>query len=241
MIHLTNKRLNEREVERLLETDHPMVAKFSLVPLSVTENHISFKLVIEPRAGVRYYQQRDRFGRSIQPTLKTLTGDEEIGEAYRRLYVMSGEIYAENQSFFPNQEFNDLGIGSALYESQERLYDALGVKRVDLYAVSVGVYVWARQGFDFVHASTLWSVRDGFASFLKGRGLPLPQHIERSWDVANHRRDILINQDPVGKYWMLNNAPSWEGYKLMNDSLFREVAEKSRLEMKAKRKERIPG
>ncbi len=241
MIHLANKKLDEREVERLLETDHPMVARFTFVPLTVTTNQISFKLVIEPRAGVKYYQQRDRYGQRIQPVLRTLTGNERIGEAYRRLYVMSGEIYAENQSFFPNQEFNDLGIGSALYESQERLYDALKVRRVDLYAVSVGVYVWARQGFDFTHNSTLWSVKNEFARFLKDRDLPLPQHIKRSWDVANHRRDILVNQDPVGKYWMLNYALSWEGYKLMEDSLFREVAEKARKEMREKRKERILG
>ncbi len=241
MIKLAGKRLDEKEVERLLETDHPMVDRFTFVPLSVTENQISFKIIIEPRAGVKYYQQRDRYGSPVEPVLKTLTGNEEIGEAYRRLYVMSGEIYAENQSFFPNQEFNDLGIGSALYESQERLYDALGVKRVDLYAVSVGVYVWARQGFDFTHQSTLTETGESFKGFLKREGLPLPRLIQRSWDIANHRRDITIEGYPVGKYWMLRHAPTWEGFKLMDQPIFREVAEKSRQEMRAKRKERIPG
>ncbi len=241
MIKLGGKRLDERQIERLLETDHPMVARFTFVPLTVTDNQISFKIVIEPRGGVKYYQQRDRYGRPIQPILKTLTGNEEIGEAYRRIYVMSGEVYAENQSFFPNQEFNDLGIGSALYQCQERLYDALGVKRVDLYAVSVGVYVWARQGFDFAHQETLVEMRERFLAFLKERTLPLPDLVHRSWDIANHRRDLLLEGDPMGKYWMLNHASSWEGYKLMGDSSFREVAEKSRHEVRLKRKERIPG
>ncbi len=241
MIHLANEKLDEREVERLLETDHPMVARFTFVPLTVTTNQISFKLVIEPQAGVKYYQQRDRYGQRIQPVLRTLTGNEKIGEAYRRLYVMSGEIYAENQSFFPNQEFNDLGIGSALYESQERLYDALGVKRVELYAVSVGVYVWARQGFDFEEGSTLWEVKKGFTRFLRERELPLPREIQHSWDVANHRREIPMEGYPVGKYWMLRHASTWHGYKEMDNPLFRGVAEKSRQEMHIKRKERIAG
>jgi len=241
MINLAKKGLSKGEVEKLLKTDHPMVARFTFVPLTVTENQVSFKIVIEPRAGVKYYQQRDKYGRPIQPVLKTLTGNEDIGEAYRRLYLMSGEIYAENQSFFPNQEFNDLGIGSALYESQERLYDALEVKRVDLYAVSVGVYVWARQGFDFAHQPTLAEMRERFLAFLKARDLPLPSLVHRSWDIANHRRDLLLDGEPIGKYWMLNHATSWEGYKLMDDPSFREIAERSRQEMRAKRKERIPG
>ena len=241
MIRLGSKRLDERQIERLLATDHPMVERFAFVPLTVTDHQISFKIVIEPKAGVKYYQQRDRHGRPIQPTLKTLTGNEEIGAAYRRPYIMSGEIYAENQSFFPNQEFNDLGIGSALYESQERLYDALEVKRVDLYAVSVGVYVWARQGFDFAHHETLVEMRERFLAFLKDNTLPLPDSIHRSWDIANHRRDLLFEGEPLGKYWMLHRASSWEGYKLMEDPSFREVAEKSRYETRLKRKEKIPG
>jgi|GEM_PF-1894429 len=241
MVSLGGKHLGEREVERLLATDHPMVRSFTLVPLSATANSFSFKLVIEPEAGVKYYQQRNRYGHPINPVLRTLTGSETIGEAHRRLYITDGKAYAENQTFFPNQEFNDLGIGSALYESQERLYDALRVKRVELYAVSVGVYVWARQGFDFEEGSTLWEVKKEFTRFLREMELPMPREIQHSWDVANHRREILLEGYPVGKYWMLRHASTWRGYKEMDNTLFREVAEQSRQEMRIKRKERIAG
>ncbi len=241
MINLGGKHLGEREIKSLLATDHPMVKRFTLVPLSATANSFSFKLVIEPKRGVKYYQQRDRYGHPITPVLRTLSGNETVGEGHRRLYLMGGEIYAENQTFFPNQEFNDLGIGSALYESQERLYDVLGVKRVELYAVSVGVYVWARQGFDFEEGSTLWEVKEGFTGFLREKELPLPQEIQHSWDVANHRREILLEGYPVGKYWMLRHAPTWHGYKDMENPIFREVAEQSRQEMRVKRKKRIVG
>jgi len=240
MIKLAGKSLNEARIERLLDTDHPMV-KFKFVLLSQLSDQIRFKIVIIPKAGVKYYQQRDKKGEKIEPVLKKLNGDEWIGEAFRRLYTIAGEVYAENESFFPNREFNDLGIGSALYESQERLYDELGVKRIDLFAVSTGVYVWARQGFDFYHTNTLWEMKEGFKGFLRQKGLSQPKEIERSWEIANYRRDIKIEGDPVGKYWMLKYAPCWEGFKIMEDAIFREIAEKSRQEMKLKRKERIIG
>lgn len=238
MIKLVGKSLSETQVEKLLQTDHPMV-KFKLTPLSQIGDQFQFKLLIVPRAGVKYYQQRDSRGNRIKPVLKELSGNERVGEAFRRLYILGGEVYAENQSFFPNQEFNDLGIGSALYESQERLYDELGVKRVDLYAVSIGVYVWARQGFDFSHTFTLQEARGSFLKFLREKNLPEPEGIQRSWEIANHRRDIELGEYPVGKFWMLNYAPCWEGFKLMGNSIFREVAEKSRAEMRIKRRERI--
>jgi hypothetical protein len=99
--------------------------------------------------------------------------------------------------------------------------------------------VWARQGFDFTYSSTLCQVKEEFTNFLKKQKFPIPEKISRSWEVASHQRDIVIEDYPLGKYWMLRHAPTWHGYKNMEEPLFREVAEQSRQEMRSKRRERI--
>jgi len=83
------------------------------------------------------------------------------------VWIEDDEPVAENSTFFPNQQFNDLGIGSALYVSMERMYRALGIRRVTLLAVDVGVYVWARQGFAFSEPEVIDSLSLPFETFVR--------------------------------------------------------------------------
>jgi hypothetical protein len=246
LIDIGDYRLSEDEVRDLLATDHPMVEEFRFVKQHERPGQsLSFALVIEPKKGVRYQQQRDARGERIDPVWRTLTGHEDIGQGNRGMHLQGGEIVAENHTFFPNQEFNDLGIGSALYVSMERMYRALGIRRVSLLAVDVGVYVWARQAFQFQEPGTLGQCTAGLERLVRhnDRSDSIRRaDFRHSWDVANFDvSGLLIDEYRVGKYFMLGEAPSWYGLKRLDDSAHNAVAEASRRETFARLPSKIEG
>jgi hypothetical protein len=246
-IEVGGRSLTTIEIQDLLATDHPLVAQFRFERTQRfgRTDELAFSLHIIPRAGARYVQQRDASGRRVRPVWRTLTGRERIGEATRAIRVEGDELVAENLTFFPNQEYNDLGIGSALYVSLERFYRALGIRRVGLLAVDVGVYVWARQAFAFAAPSWVGTLVPELQRFLgeHGRAVKLDlKNFRDSWDLANHEEPgLLVDEQRAGKAFMLARAPSWNGLKLLDDEQHRAVAEASRRETFARLPSKIEG
>jgi len=241
-LEIGDHRLNEYEVSELLATDHPMVEAFRFEPQhNQGGRSLHFALVIVPRKGVRYLQQRDGWGDRIEPEWKTLTGREQVGRGNRHMWVEMDEIVASNDTFFPNQEFNDLGIGSALYVSMERFYRRLGIRRVTLLAVDVGVYVWARQGFAFQRPDRCRELARSLGVFLDEEGLELDRDFNeftRSWDFANYDASGRpVDGYRAGKAFMLKRAPGWSGVRYLDDEEMVAVAEASRAETFS----RLPG
>ena len=234
-IEIGDQTLTTGEIQDLLATDHPMVTQFRFEAVRGRDReNLSFALHIIPRAGVRYLQQRDARGRRVRPNWQTLTGQEVIGQGNRSIWLEGDELVAENSTFFPNQEFNDLGIGSALYVSMERLYRRLGIRRVTLLAVDVGVYVWARQGFGFAERGTHGSFAGDLKRFVREHDRSLPfnrSRFEHSWDFANYDLPgVEIDKYRLGKAFMLSEASPWYGTKHLGDDLHDEIAEASRRE-----------
>jgi len=244
-IQIADRALSAREVQELLATDHPMIAQLRFEQTSGDGDDLGFALHIIPRGGVRYLQQRDSRGQRVRPAWRTLSGSEVVGQGNRSLWLEGDELVAENSTFFPQQEFNDLGIGSALYVAQERLYRALGVRRVTLLAVDVGVYVWARQGFAFLRPETLADMIPRLERFLFGHQAPLgfdAEALQQSWDLANLAiPDVAIDGYRAGKAFMLSAAGPWHGVKLLDDARHNAVAEASRKETFARLPDKIEG
>ncbi len=243
-MQLGDHKLSKADVGDLLDTDHPMVERFRFdKQREESGRSLDFALVILPRAGVRYYQQRDSRGRRVDPVARTLTGRERMGQGNRGMWVEQGEVMAANHSFFPNQEFNDLGIGSALYVSMERLYRQLGVNRVNLLAVDVGVYVWARQAFAFEAPDLAADLAGRLERFLFGHRLPCAvdePSLRESWDLANYDADgHLVDGDLAGKAFMLACVSGWYGGKYLADPVHTAVAEQSRRETFARLPDKI--
>jgi len=249
MIELGGRRLTDDDVQDLLATDHPMVERFRLeVQQAQPGRSLRFALVIVPRGGVRYRQQRDSRGERLAPGVdwRTLDGEEAIGQGNRALWVEGDRVLAENLTFFPDRTFCDLGLGSAMYVAQERLYRELGVQRVTLLAVEVGTYAWARQGFAFVEPGAADALLPALERFLFGHGLPLnganPAAIRESWDLVN--LDVAgrtIDGDRVGKAFMLRAVQRWHGVKHLDDSCHVKVTERSRRETFARLADNIEG
>jgi hypothetical protein len=245
-IELADRVLSAAELDDLLATDHPMVERFRLVKQNEQKGvALSFALVIEPKPAVRYRQQRDGHGRRIEPVWQVLTGEERIGQGNRSIRLSGDELVAVNQTFFPNQEFNDLGIGSALYVSLERFYRAVGINQVTLFAVDVGVYVWARQGFAFSEPGTLGENVDGLAALVarEAPGAAFEHGVfTESWDLANYdAAGRAVEGYRMGKYYMLRHAPVWSGIKLLQDERCNAVAEASRRETFSRLPDKVAG
>ena len=216
LIQIGGKSLSASDIKDLLYTDHPMVEEFRFE--KTYENpgsSINFSLKIIPKKNVRYLQIRDSMGYRIKPQWKTLTGNERIGQGNRVIMLHGNELVAENSTFFPNQEFNDLGIGSSLYVSMERLYRELGINRVTLLAVAVGVYVWARQGFAFDEPGMPGRLIQPFTNFINKNGYKKRDeklNLNNSWDFANFDiPGVMLDDYRVGKYYMLNRMSGWSG------------------------------
>lgn len=246
-IEIGGASISTDEIQDLLATDHPMVERFQFEQThGFRSEGLHFALQILPRAGVRYQQLRDGQGRRLaQPVWRTLTGDERIGEGNRAIWREGAELVAENCTFFPNQEFNDLGIGSALYVSLERFYRQLGIRRVTLLAVDVGVYVWARQGFAFAEGAMPRGLVRDLRTFVQQQGggddLDLGSFGE-SWDLANcDVPGLSVEGYRAGKAFMLRQAPAWHGIKWLDEPEHNEVAEASRRETFARLPEKIEG
>ena len=228
------------QIKHLLRTDHPMVEEFLFCKdFEDKDKYISFSLHIIPRKGVRYQQQRDAQGKRIEPVWRTLSGKEQIGRGNRVIrHLGNGELVAENSTFFPNQRFNDLGIGSALYVAMERFYRYLGVQRVTLLAVRDGTYVWGRQGFTF---KTTWerrSVYDAFRAFVQEQEVIVTTNYQwYPWDYANIRNGKMRDGYHLGKYFMLYEIDNWRGLKELDNEDMNKVAMESRRETFS----RLPG
>lgn len=245
-IEIGDHQLSRADVQDLLATDHPMVEQFRFdAHGGQPGQRVDFSLMILPRRGVSYWQQRDGSGRRIDPMRQTLSGAEQIGQGNRSIWRSDEGVAAANHSFFPNQTFNDLGIGSALYVSMERLYRQLGIRRVTLLAVDVGVYVWARQAFDFLQPERTAALVASLERFLYGHGAPCavdPAELGESWDLANYQAPgQLIDGYRAGKAFMLGCAPPWHGVKLLDDPRHSAVAEQSRRETFARLPDKIEG
>jgi len=246
-IEIAGTSITTDEIQDLLVTDHPMVERFQFEQThGYRSGGLNFALQILPRAGVRYQQLRDSSGARLeQPTWKTLTGQERIGEGNRAIWREDGELVAENCTFFPNQEFNDLGLGSALYVAMERFYRQLEIRRVTLLAVDVGVYLWARQGFAFAEGGLppglVRDLQDYVGQHGGGDDLDTGAFRE-SWDLANYHEPALeIDGYRAGKAFMLRQAPAWHGIKWLDDAEHTDVAEASRRETFARLPEKIEG
>jgi len=247
VIEIGGRTITDDEIQQLLATDHPMVARFRFEQThGYGREGLHFALHIEPRAGVRYLQQRDASGRRVEPRRCILDGTETIGQGNRAIWQEGGELVAENCTFFPNQEFNDLGVGSALYVAMERFYRELGIRRVSLLAVDVGVYVWARQGFAFGDEQSVGPLSRDLERFVREHDegqRPFDRgRFGASWDLANYdHHGLEIDGYRAGKAFMLARAPAWHGVKLLGDPRHDAVAEASRAETFARLPDKIEG
>jgi len=146
--------------------------------------------------------------------------------SFERIFDLDNEIVS-HESFFVDPKHQGKGIATDLNAHAFAQYRKLGFQAVTTYADGerdggVGRYAWAVQGFDFPTPKILEENKALFKEYLslkdsqtqhKYGEADLPNIIsavnsmKHSWEMAA----FTVNDDKVGKHYMLKYVPNWHG------------------------------
>ncbi|MMZ43521.1 hypothetical protein D1872_50730 [compost metagenome] len=215
-----------------------------------------FKATME---GIDAYSDRGTNRSELSLTLHDADG-EHIGRVTRAAWRdKDGVLNIKNIELDLKSEHQGKGFADILYRNSEQYWHHLSGGHpfnVLLTAnISVGVYAWAKQGFDFVSAGELEYAKAEFKEFCSQNGLDYNQvlkdckvdsidDLKHSWDFATlddgnsyNLKDLLTDVSSrygsevkglghIGKAFMLGGKTAWDGIKRMNqDSEHEKVAE----------------
>lgn len=176
----------------------------------------------------------DKKGNPIGFISRTLWRDEE------------GYLYVDNDELSIDKEYTGSGMGDVIYKRSEQLWRHLSgghPVEISLIAnISVGVYAWAKKGFDFKTPNELQRARRELEKFceknnidldkaLKKSGYDSIDDLQHSWDFATlddgEEHDLnsvapevfkkeINGTGHLGKAFMLGGKSAWSGKKVLN-------------------------
>ena len=165
-----------------------------------------------------------------EPTL-LVVGDlvganhKTLGEFSRMLTMTDKGLIADHINLHIEEEYQQAGIGAAIYQQAEEAYRQMGVHAITLLANSeVGKYAWAKWGYDFEDEADRKDVRDWFHEQIAAS--KASASTKQAWrsavDGMEHSWEFALFSPPghegLGKRWMLHkDAPSWSAYKVLDD------------------------
>ncbi len=176
---------------------------------------------------------REFFGHVNVPQLRKLAGTRHVNGAKVELSLARGKPRIEMSSneaevsrLFSKGEKGELqvyhaimeikessqgkGLGAKILRDQLREYEVLGVKKINLYAVDVGRYTWARMGFSLKNPGELAEILQQFESYLVHHGLS-PSAARATVSNIKSVRDLArveIDGERTGKAFMLSDSYS---------------------------------
>lgn len=174
--------------------------------------------------------------------------ESQIGTLIREVTRKHGspDFHVYNESLEMNPEFQGNGWASELYSKSEAMWKHLAgghAVHVTLTAnISVGVYAWARKGFDFSKKGELQKARKELVTFcrannsnldkaLENSGFTSVMDLKHSWDFANLRdggeydlksaapskyKENFEGTGHLGKVFMIGGKEHWAGEKFLN-------------------------
>ncbi|MNV75872.1 hypothetical protein D3C71_1691960 [compost metagenome] len=155
----------------------------------------------------------------------------------------------KNVEFELHSEHQGKGIAQKIYNQSEQYWRHLsGGNALNIHLdanISIGVYAWAKKGFDFANESELNYARKEFSTFCAHNGLDTKEvlsscgvndikDLKHSWDFASlddgnqydltslitSVRDEYKNEvsgvGNFGKAFMLGGKDTWRGIKKLN-------------------------
>lgn len=163
----------------------------------------------DPKTGI--YSEINRIAYNYNNTMKVSgiiydSTNSKIGRFVRTI-SHNGEV--EHDYFEMDSEHQKSGFGSMFFQHNEDEYIRNGFSRISVHAgLSVGGYVWARLGFDWIEKPSwiynklIYEWKSRYNSELN------TENLKHSWDIAS-----LTGPDgyKIGKYVLLGT--DWYGYK----------------------------
>lgn len=155
-----------------------------------------------------------------------------VGRLKRNYHLEpDGTVTAEHELFDLEPAYQEKGLGSLMTDNTEAAYKEAGISRIKLHAnLSIGGYVWARQGYDFVNESERQGViemlqinLEGYAGSgdIKGVDEDNFQDLSNELEKLDHPWEIAawnpFNAEPgqhLGKLLLLGS--DWQGVKSLD-------------------------
>ena len=166
--------------------------------------------------------------------------DVDIGK-FARSFMPDGRV--EQDSFYIHSEEQRKGYATEFKEATHRRYAEAGFHLVELSAVSLGRYAWAKMGYGFYSEIDLSRYQSSFKNFLRTKAeAEAPELGEDEQEDVKPYRDLMAQAEavgdlqtpldfadaPHGKEFMLHDAPvwadSWGGFKVINEGLWEEAS-----------------
>ncbi|MNW28676.1 hypothetical protein D3C74_55070 [compost metagenome] len=175
---------------------------------------------------------------------------KRMGQVMRTAWRdQDGVLNIKNVEFELHSEHQGKGIAQKIYNQSEQYWRHLsGGNALNIHLdanISIGVYAWAKKGFDFANESELNYARKEFSTFCAHNGLDTKEvlsscgvndikDLKHSWDFASlddgnqydltslitSVRDEYKNEvsgvGNFGKAFMLGGKDTWRGIKKLN-------------------------
>jgi hypothetical protein len=173
-----------------------------------------------------------------------------MGQIFRTVKMDdNGELHVDNEEFTLKEEHHGKGHANHIYDRSEQYWRHISKGypiNITLTAnISVGVYAWAKKGFDFKDKSVLERAQKNFTWFCKDQGISAQEvarengfdkvsDMKHSWDFATLRykkdnydlkslapdqyKDEVQGTGHFGKAFMIGGMPNWKGVKRLNDN-----------------------
>jgi len=176
---------------------------------------------------LQWYTTETRYGESKQILHeKSYKSGDEIGSFHRnfqrRSIVTEGKqisekLIVDHDSFFLEGAFQNRQIGKELFRNQIQFYEKYNVYKITVHANGdVGLYAWAKYGFDFESDITLRNYARAFSGYIEQKAGVIvdTSNFKHSWDFATYNK--TINGVKIsGKDFMLNRG-WWRGELLLD-------------------------
>jgi hypothetical protein len=199
--------------------------------------------IAKPMVGFRLY---DEDGESMGAVDRTVWRGED------------GVLNVRNDELTLKSSHQGAGVSDTLYDRTEQLWRHMSEGNpVNIHMkanISVGVYAWAKKGFDFSSPEELDKAKKEFKDFLSENGMDLKETLEKcgksSLDDLNHAWDFATLHDGnsynlkglmgdtrvkykgevkgeghLGKAFMLGGKSSWKAVKKLNQGEIHEDVE----------------
>jgi SPP1 gp7 family putative phage head morphogenesis protein len=174
-------------------------------------------------------------GGSAEMTGRLVTTDGKyVGDITRSFGRDAEGTWIKHELLWLEDQFQGKGIADHIMRNAYRQYEAWGVGRVKVYAVAVGRYTWARNGFSWASEKIAasveaklrdWLVAEGIADAAEAATIAAEQ-VPRPWILAKYTKDgrhlgkeFLQSRKMAGWEGKMRLSPDDEGYQNLKRKL----------------------
>jgi GNAT superfamily N-acetyltransferase len=131
-----------------------------------------------------------------------------------------GKCYVKHDSLFISPKYQGKGISDTINGNALRHYEKWGIEEIQVDAVQIGRYAWARLGFNFASPPEMLRQFNEFSNLLplkiqkKSREIA-ERLVNKPWKLAKWDIGLKVDGNPIGKAFLLTTK-HWEGIMRVN-------------------------